>query len=89
MYSQVPAAASTDGTMIDVLTCTLESRLAILELNADEDIHLPLQGLEYWARVRFHQLNGGSSATATAPDAGDRHAAALPVSANPVNWGRR
>jgi len=41
-YSQVPAFASTDRAMIDVLTCTLDGRLAILELKADEDIHLPL-----------------------------------------------
>jgi hypothetical protein len=59
VYSQVPAFASTDRGMIDVLTCTLDGRLAILELKADEDIHLPLQGLDYWARVRWHQLNGG------------------------------
>jgi hypothetical protein len=59
VYSQVPAFASTDRAMIDVLTCTLEGRLAILELKADEDLHLPLQGLDYWARVRWHQQNGG------------------------------
>ncbi len=59
VYSQVPAFASTDRAMIDVLTCTLDGRLAILELKADEDIHLPLQGLDYWARVRWHQQNGG------------------------------
>ena len=44
--------------MLDVLTCTLEGRLAVLELKADEDIHLPLQGLDYWARVRWHQQHG-------------------------------
>ena len=59
VYSQVPAFASTDRAMIDVLTCTLDGRLAILELKADEDIHLPLQGLDYWARVRYHQKDGG------------------------------
>jgi hypothetical protein len=59
VYSQVPAFTSADRAMIDVLTCTLDGRLAILELKADEDIHLPLQGLDYWARVRWHQLNGG------------------------------
>ena len=58
VYSQVPAFASSDRAMIDVLTCTLDGRLAILELKADEDIHLPLQGLDYWARVRWHQQNG-------------------------------
>jgi hypothetical protein len=59
VYSQVPAFASGDRGMIDVLTCTLDGRLAILELKADEDIHLPLQGLDYWARVRYHQKEGG------------------------------
>ncbi len=59
VYSQVPAFASIDRAMIDVLTCTNDGRLAILELKADEDIHLPLQGLDYWARVRWHQRNGG------------------------------
>jgi hypothetical protein len=59
VYSQVPAFASADRAMIDVLTCTLDGRLAILELKADEDIHLPLQGLDYWARVHWHQQNGG------------------------------
>ncbi len=59
VYSQVPAFASSDRAVIDVLTCTVDGRLAILELKADEDIHLPLQGLDYWARVRWHQLNGG------------------------------
>jgi hypothetical protein len=59
VYSQVPAFASRDRGMIDVLTCTLDGRLAILELKADEDIHLPLQGLDYWSRVRYHQKEGG------------------------------
>jgi hypothetical protein len=27
-------------------------------LKADEDIHLPLQGLDYWARVKWHQSRG-------------------------------
>jgi len=40
--------------MIDVLTLTREGRLAVVELKADEDIHLPLQGLDYWARVQWH-----------------------------------
>jgi hypothetical protein len=26
----------------------------IIELKAEEDIHLPLQGLDYWARVQWH-----------------------------------
>ena len=58
VYSQVPAFSASDRAMIDVLTCTQDSRLAVLELKADEDIHLPLQGLDYWARVRWHHSRG-------------------------------
>jgi hypothetical protein len=58
VYSQVPAFSASDRAMIDVLTCTREQRLAVLELKADEDIHLPLQGLDYWARVLWHHRRG-------------------------------
>jgi hypothetical protein len=58
VYSQVPAFSASDRAMIDVLTRTRESRLAVLELKADEDIHLPLQGLDYWARVLWHHQRG-------------------------------
>jgi hypothetical protein len=44
--------------MIDVLTVTREGRLAVLELKADEDIHLSLQGLDYWSRVTWHHARG-------------------------------
>jgi hypothetical protein len=57
-YSQVPAFAASDRAMLDVLATTREGRLAVLELKADEDIHLPLQGLDYWARVRWHHARG-------------------------------
>jgi hypothetical protein len=58
VYSQVPAFSASDRAMIDVLTCTRDARLAVLELKADEDIHLPLQGLDYWARVHWHHSRG-------------------------------
>ena len=58
VYSQVPAFSASDRAMIDVLTCTRDGRLAVLELKADEDIHLPLQGLDYWARVEWHRQRG-------------------------------
>lgn len=57
-YSQVPAFSASDRSMIDVLTVTREGRLAVLELKADEDIHLPLQGIDYWARVAWHHQRG-------------------------------
>jgi hypothetical protein len=58
VYSQVPAFTASDRAMLDVLTCTRDGRLAVLELKANEDIHLPLQGLDYWTRVRWHQQHG-------------------------------
>jgi hypothetical protein len=58
VYSQVPAFPAADRAMIDVLTTTLQGRLAVLELKADEDLHLPLQGLDYWSRVQWHHARG-------------------------------
>jgi hypothetical protein len=58
LYSQVPALSAADRAMIDVLTVTREGRLAVVELKEDEDIHLPLQGLDYWSRVTWHHVRG-------------------------------
>jgi hypothetical protein len=58
LYSQVPAFSASDRAMIDVLAVTREGQLAVVELKADEDIHLPLQGLDYWARVAWHHARG-------------------------------
>ena len=58
LYSQVPAFSAADRAMLDVLTTTHDGRLAVVELKADEDIHLPLQGLDYWSRVDWHQRRG-------------------------------
>jgi hypothetical protein len=58
VYAQVPAFAAADRAMIDVLAETRDGRLAVIELKADEDIHLPLQGLDYWSRVAWHQSRG-------------------------------
>jgi hypothetical protein len=44
--------------MIDILSLTREGRLAVIELKADEDLHLPLQGVDYWSRVAWHQARG-------------------------------
>ena len=58
LYSQVPAFSASDRAMIDVLTTTRQGRMAVVELKADEDIHLPLQGLDYWSRVEWHHARG-------------------------------
>jgi hypothetical protein len=54
-YHQVPAFAGADRAMLDLLTVARGGRLAILELKADEDLHFPLQGLDYWIRVHWLQ----------------------------------
>jgi hypothetical protein len=53
IYSQMFAAASSTRTMLDLVTVTRQGRLAILELKADDDLHLPLQSLDYWTRIRM------------------------------------
>jgi len=58
VYSQVPAFSAADRAMIDLLAATRERRLAVVELKAEEDIHLPLQGVDYWARVHWHHARG-------------------------------
>jgi hypothetical protein len=56
VYPQVPAFLGGDRGMIDILSVTSEGRLVILELKVSEDIELPMQGLDYWLRVRWHHL---------------------------------
>ena len=58
VYRQVPAFSAADRAMIDILAATGDGRLAVIELKADEDIHLPLQGVDYWSRVAWHQERG-------------------------------
>jgi hypothetical protein len=57
-YRQVPAFAASDRAVIDLLGLTREGRLAVIELKAAEDFHLPMQGLDYWARVRQLHRSG-------------------------------
>ncbi|HZY61183.1 MAG TPA: hypothetical protein VFE38_01565 [Edaphobacter sp.] len=63
VYTQVPAFAASDRGMLDLLSVTRDGRLAVIELKADEDLHLALQGLDYWIRVRWHHLQNPDSAT--------------------------
>jgi hypothetical protein len=52
LYSQVPALTTGDRGLLDLLTLDRNGRLAVIELKAGEDLHLPLQALDYWIRVR-------------------------------------
>ncbi len=54
VYGQVPAFAAADRGVLDLLAVDRQGRLAVLELKASEDIHLPLQALDYWMRVKWH-----------------------------------
>jgi hypothetical protein len=63
VYTQVPAFAASDRGMLDLLGVSNDGRLAVIELKADEDLHLALQGLDYWIRVRWHHLETADTAT--------------------------
>lgn len=54
LYGQVPQFAAGERGVIDLLGVDRKGRLAVLELKADQDIHLPLQALDYWMRVKWH-----------------------------------
>jgi hypothetical protein len=62
IYDQVPAFAATDRGVLDLLAVERSGRLAVIELKATEDVHLPLQALDYWMRVRWHLNRGEFSA---------------------------
>jgi hypothetical protein len=54
LYGQVPQFAAGERGIIDLLGVDRHGRLAVIELKADQDIHLPLQALDYWMRVKWH-----------------------------------
>ena len=54
IYDQVPAFAAAERGILDLLAVERSGRLAVIELKATEDIHLPLQALDYWMRVKWH-----------------------------------
>ena len=63
VHTQVPAFAASDRGMLDLLSITTDGRLAILELKASEDPQLPMQGLDYWIRVRWHHMQNPDPVT--------------------------
>jgi hypothetical protein len=63
VYTQVPAFAAADRGMLDLLGVTNDGRLAVIELKADDDLQLALQGLDYWVRVRWHHLQNPDNVT--------------------------
>lgn len=58
IYGQVIGSWGGERSTADLLALDHTGRIAVMELKASEDIHLPLQALDYWLRVRHHQLAG-------------------------------
>ncbi|HEY1758295.1 MAG TPA: hypothetical protein VGG72_23185 [Bryobacteraceae bacterium] len=58
LYGQVPQFAGGERGMLDILAADREGRLCIVEVKASQDIHLPLQALDYWMRVKWHLERG-------------------------------
>ena len=54
LYGQVPQFAAGERGIIDLLGVDRDGRLAVIEFKAEQDIHLPLQALDYWMRVKWH-----------------------------------
>jgi len=54
IYGQLPAFAAAHRGVLDLLAIDTSGRLAVIELKASEDVHLPLQALDYWMRVWWH-----------------------------------
>ncbi len=67
VYGQVPAFAAGERGIIDLLAVDRNGRLAVLELKASPDIHLPLQALDYWIRVKWHLDRGEFAANGYFP----------------------
>jgi hypothetical protein len=67
IYGQVPAFAGGDRGILDLLAVQRDGRLAVVELKASEDVHLPLQALDYWIRVKWHLDRGEFSAAGYFP----------------------
>lgn len=54
VYAQVPAFSAADRAVLDLLAIRRDGRLVVIEIKAEEDLHLALQALDYWVRVRQH-----------------------------------
>jgi hypothetical protein len=58
IYGQVPAFAAGERGVLDLLAVDHTGRLVVIELKATADLHLPLQALDYWIRVKWHLDRG-------------------------------
>ncbi len=58
VYGQVPALAGVERGIMDLLAIDRGGRLAVIELKVTPEPRLPIQALDYWMRVRWHQRAG-------------------------------
>jgi hypothetical protein len=58
LHGEVITQAGIASGRADLLAISREGRLTVLELKAGEDIHLPLQALDYWMRIAWHSAAG-------------------------------
>jgi hypothetical protein len=58
IYGQAPHIVATNRGILDLLAVDFEGRLVVIEIKASEDLHLPLQALDYWMRVKWHLERG-------------------------------
>jgi hypothetical protein len=58
VYEQAPQLAGGSRGIIDLLAVDDQGRLAVIEIKASPDIHLPLQALDYWMHVKWHLERG-------------------------------
>jgi hypothetical protein len=68
LYGQVPQFAAGERGMLDILAAERSGRLVVVEVKASQDIHLPLQALDYWMRVKWHLERGEFSGRGYFPD---------------------
>ncbi|MEJ7607091.1 MAG: hypothetical protein WKF37_12710 [Bryobacteraceae bacterium] len=54
VYGQVPAIVAGERGVLDLVAADLSGRLTVIEVKGSEDLHLPLQALDYWMRVKWH-----------------------------------
>ena len=58
IHGQVLTFAAADRDIIDLLAASASGGLAVIELKTVEDIHLPIQALDYWMRIMWHSERG-------------------------------
>lgn len=58
IYGQMLTFAGMDRDLIDLLAISDGGQLVVLELKVTEDVHLPLQALDYWMRIGWHARRG-------------------------------